>query len=292
MRVFPLEPRREKRILISYTQRLPEMFGQLRYHFPAGHTMDQVRDWSAQIKVRHGDNWQWQSVSHAFDSKTEQDDLILTAKGHDIRLDRDLLLELTPPQSYTPQATPFASFATTFHDGSQYLQLRYWPHLSLPPRRERRDWILLFEASGDRDPIVARAQVEILRSLLDNAEHHDTFSLLTAGTRMHAWRPQASDATPENITEAIAWLENSHLVGAMDVERAYRAIAPLVRQRNESHDCPLRFRRAHSGRTRRLETCRVAAKYGRVCRRWRWQAMESRLDETRRRAVGRILHTD
>ncbi|MCA9225563.1 MAG: FecR domain-containing protein, partial [Planctomycetales bacterium] len=228
MRVFPLEPRREKRILISYTQRLPEIFGQLRYHFPAGHTMDQVRDWSAQIKIRHGDNWQWQSVSHAFESKTEQDDLILTAKGHDIRLDRDLLLELTPPQSYTPQATPFASFATTFHDGSQYLQLRYWPHLSLPPRRERRDWILLFEASGDRDPIVARAQVEILRSLLENAEHHDTFSLLTAGTRMHAWRPQASDATPENITEAIAWLENSHLVGAMDVERAYRAIAPLV----------------------------------------------------------------
>ena len=34
MRVFPLEPRQEKRILLSYTQRLPSDYGKSVYRFP------------------------------------------------------------------------------------------------------------------------------------------------------------------------------------------------------------------------------------------------------------------
>src|SRR5262249_29149471 len=36
MRVFPLEPRQEKRILLAYTQRLGSLYGQQSYRFPAG----------------------------------------------------------------------------------------------------------------------------------------------------------------------------------------------------------------------------------------------------------------
>src|SRR5262249_52024398 len=36
MRVFPLEGRQEKRILLSYTQKLPTHFGQAQYRCPAG----------------------------------------------------------------------------------------------------------------------------------------------------------------------------------------------------------------------------------------------------------------
>jgi hypothetical protein len=38
MRVFPLEARQEKRIILSYSQRLPSLYGQLHYRFPAGHS--------------------------------------------------------------------------------------------------------------------------------------------------------------------------------------------------------------------------------------------------------------
>ena len=38
MRVFPLEPRQEKRIILSYTQRLPSLYGRWTYRFPAGHS--------------------------------------------------------------------------------------------------------------------------------------------------------------------------------------------------------------------------------------------------------------
>ena len=46
MRVFPLEAAQEKRMLLSYTQRLPVLYGQTQYRFPAGHSLQPVRDWS------------------------------------------------------------------------------------------------------------------------------------------------------------------------------------------------------------------------------------------------------
>jgi hypothetical protein len=51
MRVFPLEPRQEKRIILSYTQRLPSAYGKSQYRFPAGHNLGEVHDWSACLKL-------------------------------------------------------------------------------------------------------------------------------------------------------------------------------------------------------------------------------------------------
>src|SRR5207237_6472680 len=39
MRVFPIEARQEKRIILSYTQKLDDVYGQTQYRFPAGHSM-------------------------------------------------------------------------------------------------------------------------------------------------------------------------------------------------------------------------------------------------------------
>ena len=42
MRVFPLEGRQEKRIVLSYTQRLPSLYGRTEYRFPGGHNLPVV----------------------------------------------------------------------------------------------------------------------------------------------------------------------------------------------------------------------------------------------------------
>jgi hypothetical protein len=56
MRVFPLEPRQEKRLVLSYTQKLPSLYGQATYRFPAGHSLDRVR--ACCLTARRGmSNW-------------------------------------------------------------------------------------------------------------------------------------------------------------------------------------------------------------------------------------------
>ena len=57
MRVFPLEGRQEKRLILSYTQRVPTLYGRAQYRFPAGHNLQTVRDWSFHAVVKHGANY-------------------------------------------------------------------------------------------------------------------------------------------------------------------------------------------------------------------------------------------
>src|SRR5207302_1425718 len=93
----------------------------------------------------------------------------------------------------------------------------------------RRDWVFLFESSGDRDPLLARTQVEVVQTLLTNAEHDDTFTLLTAGNRVRAFADQARLATPANVRDAVTFLEGTRLIGALDLGQALAAAEPLLK---------------------------------------------------------------
>ena len=54
MRVFPIEPRQEKRLLLSYTQKLPVLYGEQTYRFPGGHNLNKVAQWELHVRVKNG----------------------------------------------------------------------------------------------------------------------------------------------------------------------------------------------------------------------------------------------
>jgi ferric-dicitrate binding protein FerR (iron transport regulator)/tetratricopeptide (TPR) repeat protein len=229
MRVFPLEGRQEKRIVLSYTQRLESLYGGTHYRFPAGHNLEVVRDWSFHGFIKNGVGLKWFSPSHpAMKATKKGDDLAVDVADRGIKIDQDVVLELQVPNGLG-RAADRASFAVAEHEKSQYLMVRYRPRLAGQPVRQRRDWIFLFESSGDRDPLLARAQADVVRSLLVNAEHEDTFALLTAGTGVRALAPAPVAATPENIQKAMDFLDRVHLVGALDLEKALKTAAPLIK---------------------------------------------------------------
>jgi tetratricopeptide (TPR) repeat protein len=226
MRVFPLEGRQEKRIILSYTQRLPSLYGHTRYRFPAGHSLEMVRDWSFHALVKDGGKLAYNSDSHELKARQEGGDLILDAKEKFIKADRDVALELDDETAPTEEV---ARIATAEHEGARYLMLRYRPSLPATPQRERRDWVFLFESSGDRDPLLARVQIDVIRTLLANAEHDDTFAILAAGTRVHSFAPEPLFATPQNVQAAIEFLEGTHLIGALDLKRALATAQPFLK---------------------------------------------------------------
>ena len=213
MRVFPLEGRQEKRIVLSYTQRLPLLYGRLSYRFPAGHSLESVRDWSFHALVRNGADWKASSESHpSMMIDRRGPDLVLDDSAQNVKIDRDVAVDFA--ETVPPGDSPVARFSATNQDGVRYFMVRYQPKLSVKPEHERRDWVFLFESSGDRDPLLARVQVDVIGALLGSVEHDDTFAILTAGTQIHSFSPQPLPATPENIKAGIEFLENTHLVGA------------------------------------------------------------------------------
>ncbi len=240
MRVFPLEGRQEKRIILSYTQPLETVYGRTQYRFPAGHTLPRVREWSLKVNLTSdgGPPAQWNCPSHALAAQPAPGALVLTAAEQNVAPNRDVVLAWSDSSADSPAGSAVdggtadesqsARFCSYQHDGARYVMVRYRPALKAPARPRRRDWVFLFESSADRNPLLARTQIEALRGLLENAEHDDTFQVLTAAartTRLTEPRP----LTPENIAAAIKKLEQTHLVGALDLEQALRGLGEATR---------------------------------------------------------------
>ena len=236
MRVFPLEARREKRVVLSYTQRLPADYGRLSYRFPAGHSLDMVRDWSFHARVANGADLEAASPSHP-DMKVTRagNDLLLDAAAREIAVDRDVVLHLADPAGAEGEA---ARFSGAEHDGNRYLMLRYRPSLSVAKPQAagiQRHWVFLFESSGDRDPLLARTQIEIVRSLLNNTEHDDTFTILAAGTNVRAAWPGMQNVTAEIVKAGLDFLDGIHLIGALDLGRALDEAGSLLKGEKDAY---------------------------------------------------------
>jgi ferric-dicitrate binding protein FerR (iron transport regulator) len=229
MRVFPLEPRQEKRIILSYTQRLAAAYDKTSYRFPMGHDLKFVAQLSAQVRVKDGAKMQWSSPAHEFKATADGRDLLLTAEAKNARLDRDLQLDLIDAREQDNSAR----FGSYEQDGYRYLMLRYRPDdlrragAVMPPVNSPKHYLFLAETSADRDPLLARTQIEIVRTLLENLEHDDTFAILTANTRVKSVAEKLP-ATAENIAGAVARLEKSHLIGALDLDQALKAVREVL----------------------------------------------------------------
>jgi hypothetical protein len=239
MRVFPLEPRQEKRIVLSYTQRLPHDYDRTEYRFPAGHNLDQVRDWSTRLTVANGAGMtRWFSPTHLLKATDEGQNLVLEGDLHNAVLDKDLVVELTAADTkdndLSRQVEESVAFSGAQHEGYSYQMLRFRPNLNGELQRPRRNWVFLYESSGDRNPLLARVQLDVISTMLEHAEHDDTFSVISAATKSDSFRIKPVRCTKKNIAKAVAWLEDVHLVGALDLEEAFKKTKSFCRSDNDT----------------------------------------------------------
>ena len=235
MRVFPLEARQEKRIVLSYTQRLPALYGRTTFRFPAGHTMKAVGRWSFHARLKNAAKTQWVCDSHVMGASVDGGDLLLDAQAADVRLDRDVVVGLP---NYAPGAGAEgeAKFSSAAYEDERYFMVRFRPKLPVTERREKRHWVFLFESSADRDPLLARTQIDVVRGMLSNAEHNDTFIILAAGTGRTVYPQQGvATATQAEVHRAIAFLDGVQLIGSLDLAAALEAAAPLLIRGSNAH---------------------------------------------------------
>lgn len=233
MRVFPLEPRQEKRILMSYTQRLASDYGKSVYRFPSGHNLDGVRHWSTHLLVKGAAGTKWYSPSHLLSGRDEGADLLIEGIDEYAALDRDLVIELgdeaTPDEKVKKQAPTAASWSTFEQDGSQYVMLRQRPDLKSAPQAARRHWIFVVENSADRNEVLAATQQQIAKVLLDNVEHSDVFSIIRAGTQAESWNRRPVECSLDNVAAALEFLGEVAPIGALDLEEAFAAVRRQIR---------------------------------------------------------------
>src|SRR5205085_9209511 len=128
-------------------------------------------------------------------------DMIAKATAKNVKPDRDVTIEVYQgTEVSTKETTAFTSFV---HENQHYLMLKYRPVLAQEPKAERRDWVILFETAANRDPLLARAQIDVVKNLLENVEHDDTFSLIIANTRAIVFDTRSRPVTADHVASAL-----------------------------------------------------------------------------------------
>ena len=216
MRVFPLEGREEKRIIISYTQRLDLLNGRANLRVPVGHNLEKIGQWSFEARVKNGRDTVWRSASHDLKPNIVGDDLVLQTELKNTKVSRDVQLEIASEPTSTPRLDTFD------HEGWRYLALRWTPALPTSATPAKRHWAFLVETSADRDAVLARTQREILKNILSIASADDTFSVITAGLHPQTL-VRSLPVNTENRDAVLAELEKLPSIGALDLGAAFRA---------------------------------------------------------------------
>ncbi|MBL9132382.1 MAG: autotransporter-associated beta strand repeat-containing protein, partial [Verrucomicrobiaceae bacterium] len=217
MRVFPLEGREEKRIVISYVQKLDTLHGRSTLRVPLGHSLGKTGQWSFLTRIKDGRDAAWRSLHHDLTAAQEGTDLLLSTDKTSDRMQRDVVLEIATPPSTSPRLSSFD------HEGARYLALRWTPDLPAAPPPAARHWLFLIETSADRDRILAQTQREVLRGILDQASADDSFEIVTASTRTTALEPKQA-ITAANRDAALKKLENEPHLGALDLGKAFETL--------------------------------------------------------------------
>ncbi len=181
IRVFPLPGRTEKRILLSYTQALDELYGkgELRVPIPAiDHPVGKLT-YRIRVVGATQSGLTLDARSHEFSLREDGGDLLAEFQATNHAIGEDIVVDL---QRALP-APAIEQFELRHPDGRRHIGVRLRPDLReladaslLPPAR---DYVLLFDSSASRGPAELAGQRRLLGALLDQLDDRDRVAVLT-----------------------------------------------------------------------------------------------------------------
>jgi len=234
MRIFPLEARQEKRVVVSFVQDLESLYGTLRYALPLDAGKEAVRRFSVAVRVAGAaalGETAARSTTYPLVARRDGDDLVLAFEADGHRPRTDLILHLDErPATAAPDVATFAE-----PDGSRFAIARFRPSLlrgegtgrvAPAARAPRRHHVVLFDASASRTAPEIAVQRAVLERLLAEWDDGDRFRLIAIHTRARPWRADFEPVRGGDSTAgALAFVDALRPIGATDLTAGFRAAA-------------------------------------------------------------------
>lgn len=171
VRVFPLPPRTEKRVILSYTQPLHSAYGAYHLTVPIPEIDLPVGKVEYRINV-DDDDLVIESDSHPLEHSTRS----ATFTAQKAHIGDDLLLTLR-------EETPRSSRKITYRDDSgAYLMARAHPTFTAPVEHRARSWAVLYDTSASRSPQELEAQATLARRFVREMDEDDRVALIAFDT--------------------------------------------------------------------------------------------------------------
>ncbi|MCC6526492.1 MAG: tetratricopeptide repeat protein [Polyangiaceae bacterium] len=176
MRVFPLPPRREKRIFLEYTERLPRLYHTMRLVVPMPPLADPAGHARLSVRIVGGAAYELGSPSHELTVTEDGPDRILGWEARQAEIGRDFVVTLR-------EREPGAPLRRSFEAGGERLALvAATPDLraavaasggAAESRVERRAVVVLYDVSASRSAPELEAERRFAAGLLDALDPGD-----------------------------------------------------------------------------------------------------------------------
>jgi hypothetical protein len=231
MRVFPIEPKSEKRVLISYYQILEKENDALRFTYPLVSDALQTHPvGKLEVKVTLDSTPPIAAVATPNQATKLQNDLNHAEAAYtdqNVRPEKDFVLDCKLAHGQGELVVlPFWQGK----DGDGYFLMIFSPKLeTFESRKEAGNrFVFVLDKSGGLGARHLSLAVRAVQSALGHLKAGDLFGIVAYDTFAQTFRPALAPKNDENVQAAFAWLTALKSVGASDLTEAWNATAALA----------------------------------------------------------------
>jgi Ca-activated chloride channel family protein len=223
LRVFPILPKSDQKVKISYTSVAQADNGVIEYRYPFktdGKAASTLEKFAMTVKLRSQHSLQnIYSPSHSITTRRPNDhEAIVGFEKNEAVLDRDF-------QLFYQTNDKDVGLTTILHrpNSSQpgYFSLLVSPRAELSKSQQvARDMIFVLDTSGSmRGRRLAQAK-EALQYCLKNLDPRDRFNMIEFATAINTYQDRLQDATPDNLAQGKKWVDRIEATGGTAIDGA------------------------------------------------------------------------
>lgn len=221
MRIFPLPPHQDKRVVLAYTQPLPRTYDDLTLTVPLPDLDQPVGDVGMQVKVVGCAACEITSPSHPVAVRPVGADAVVSYRAQQQPLGDSLVLRVRQP-------APAVAVASTITDAQRYVLLRVRPELPAVEVAERpKKWVILDDTSASRGPTELRAQAALIDHLIDDIDERDQVAVVAFDATHRRFGPW-QDAMAIDRKALAAFLAKDAGLGETDLGQALAGAVQLL----------------------------------------------------------------
>lgn len=172
LRVYPLPPRQDKRLMVAYTQSLPKLYSDYTLTIPLPEVDQPVADMVVSARIKGCGNCELSSPSHQVVVERSGEDAIVKYHRAAETIGDSFVVHVRDTRKQTQTATHV--------DGSdKFLLVRAPADVAGGAQEYRpRTWVILDDVSASRSPLELKAQQDLVDAFLRELDEQDKVSVV------------------------------------------------------------------------------------------------------------------
>jgi len=223
LRVFPVPPKGDQKVTLSYTSMAPQDSGLVEYIYPLktdGKATETLEDFTikATLKSQHAVQNVY-SPTHSINVSRQGDkEVNITFEREQAKLDKDFQLFYSLGDKDVG-LTALAHRPVSTEDG--YFMMLMSPKVEMSKDYTiPRDLVLVLDTSGSMHGVKMEQARKALKYCLDNLKPKDRFGVINFSTSVNRYRDSLVDASQEQVDNAKKWVDRLRATGGTAINDA------------------------------------------------------------------------